>query len=1256
MTQNKNKKGIAKKALSISLVAAMLATSNVPVWASGFEAVDPAEGFVVENAAPETEAATNFDESVSTQAQSTKAHTDIQITENGWASKVGVTGSVYNAAGIATTNYRYTWCLDGYPVIDEACSNNIYGYIPGADAVGKELTLRIYSLGNPDTNDNIDVTISAGKVSKQRVDVLDSGIQLNQEMVSYNGNWYYTGNECKIYPADVWANFDDGTQLRWANSDGFNISFESESGDFINAGNEVTIIATPKDTSLYTGRIDKTYRIEPRKYQAGNLYTKLVDEKKVYEYTGSEILPELSDIGVYDALKTPDELQDSSKVIKTLWSDRENQASEVGIHTYALALTNMPNYTEDSLPQYNNTALTGSFEVVARDLNNCTVEIDPIAYNKGYVFTTNDPAFNGKVHIYDANKNELDLAFGTDYEVVVPNTIPDSEGTFSLSIKAKGTNTKGSVAANFTVTGKVFDGFGFTGGTTKPTDPVDYTGQPITKDIASFGTFCDNYGKAVSSDDYTVRVEGLDAGKNAGKVIIEGKRTYEGAKLVYKFDIEAAKVDSTTVASKVVYNKGYKTAAEYAPAVTVKANYLTPKKPQFTLTPDDYTVRYDFVNTTAQSNENAIGNHIKTIIDITNPNFKGGQTHFELTDTLIARRQISNCKVEVVPNSYTYTGAVIEPELVVTDENGQELTKDVDYVIAEVKNGVNVGTATVVIAGKDQNEAGNGIYDPTSTASATFQITPANAEDVVVEFAKDNTGVTYTGKNLKPTVLKITLNDNDVSDQFDIIYPTDNINVGTGHVTLKPVVNNKNFVGTKDAEFQILARELQGTLKVYDENNKQYAIGGNGYLYDANGKQVAFDFDGKEHTFKAQFTPNSKAMGSYAKLVTENDYEITYIDNVYGLVGYICVVGKGNFAGTEKITNANDEIVNSIVAGTAYKFNINKYELKKQHVTIDDAEYAGGAGAKPQVTVEVLGRTLTEGRDYELVYTPQDTLTNGKTLTVTVKGIGAFIGSVEGKYAIVKKDIANCDIIVDGNSVTVMNGKVTVPANEYTLTWADETVTVTAAAGSKYYTGSQTVDRDIIAAPGNTVLSVTDRTTSTVTVNWDKVDKAEGYTIWYRSEYDTKMSRHIVQGGDVTSWTAKGLQPGTKYFFSMRAWVQDDEGNYVFSEEQSPNQRGTTKPIAARIASVSVSNGKIKVNLAGPAAGAEMYSMCYGDSRTCFAANDFKVGIRTQYTSRTLTPTFEKGTYYVCVKSYRDLGNGKRVYGAWSNTFRAVVK
>ena len=63
------------------------------------------------------------------------------------------------------------------------------------------------------------------------------------------------------------------------------------------------------------------------------------------------------------------------------------------------------------------------------------------------------------------------------------------------------------------------------------------------------------------------------------------------------------------------------------------------------------------------------------------------------------------------------------------------MEKGVDYSVL-VKDNVNVGTATVTIkalAGSD--------YEVDSTATATFEITPAKAEDVVVSL-KESTSAT----------------------------------------------------------------------------------------------------------------------------------------------------------------------------------------------------------------------------------------------------------------------------------------------------------------------------------------------------------------------------------------------------------------------------------------------------------------------------------------------------------------------------------
>ena len=1272
MTQNK-KKGIAKKALSVSLVAAMLATSNVPAWASGFEAVDPAEGFAVEAAAPEAEAVENepvvdFDDSVSTQAEDSEAgyNSTITLTDNGWGSPIGVSGEVWNgdaANGTRVNQFFYAWYVDGKQVYPAAGQNayvnyssnvTLVQYTPTYNDYGKTVSLRVW------LNDGQD-GLSGDSLFDFTTDSITVG--------AYDISGYSDSNFWMFDPdnADKAHAFANGTTVEYRGKNiqatpyvepftvgdetlttkDFSVSYDTD-GNYIDAGSTITVTLEPTDIH-YSGKLQKTYTIGKANWNTfTNAVVREIKDDVSYEYTGSPIAVEFDDFIFMDAANNRNQdLKDAIVAVQIT----DGNFAEINNYTpaedfYHTAIIVDPekvaNYDLSGAAdvQYDGETfkligLTGTYSIVPRDLSKCTFVIDPLARKAGGV-NDNDAGFVGKVHAFDASGNALNLVFDytdKDFWINVDNN--SGVGTFGATIEASNRGTTiNEKDITFQVIAANFDNVEFSN-MDKVREAVPYTGEPVTKDVSTFGTLqaivgtLPNGTSVVDEKDYTVTFEGVDAG--TGYVVVTGKNNFAGAVKKFPFEITPANVsdDTVSVAAKVVYNPVYTKASQYAPSVVVKAyNTAKPAKEFILEEGKDFTVSYSFTD-----GENGLDKRITSNIRITNPNFRGNEKRVVKTGaTVISKKQFGDLNIVLNQSSYTYTGGVIIPDITITDGDDQ-LVEGIDYTISA--NGTNVGKYTATIRGK-------GTYDAAATTTVEYEITPADMKDVKVSIAD----VTYNGEMQKPTVdqMTFTLNGKRIStSQFKVAYPDPSQNVDAGKGLIRISSRTDNFEGSADTEFTIKPAVITGEIKVYDEDNTLVNVTPN----------TTFQYDGKEHTFaKVAFTPDST--NPLAKYVTDDDWEVKYIDNKYGTKAYVAIIAKNNFAGTQQITNAEGSVVSGIVD---YKqFTVEKYEITKQHVTFGDAEYAGGVTVTPDIKVIIGNNVLKEGTDYIVECKTEVEPTNGKTLKVTVSGINGYTGSVTDYVAVVKKDIANCEIIVEGNNVTVMNGKVVVPSSEYTVSWADETVTVTAASDSKYYEGSQTVDRDIIAAPGNTVMSVSDRTTSTVTVNWEKVDDAEGYTIWYRSEYDTKMSRHIVKDNDTTSWTVKGLQPGTKYFFSARAWVQDDEGNYVFSEEQSPTQRGTTKPLAAKIIGVSVEKGKIKVRLAGEAAGAEMYSMCYGDARTSFADGDFKVGIRTQYTTRTLTPTFEPGTYYVCVKSYRDLGNNKRVYGAWSNTFRAVVK
>ena len=75
----------------------------------------------------------------------------------------------------------------------------------------------------------------------------------------------------------------------------------------------------------------------------------------------------------------------------------------------------------------------------------------------------------------------------------------------------------------------------------------------------------------------------------------------------------------------------------------------------------------------------------------------------------------------------------------------------------------------------------------------------------------------YTGKQVRPRTFKVTLNGNDVTNQFEIVGYGENVS-GKGTVELKPVASTKNFTGSNvTAEFNIVKEVVSAELSVFDK-------------------------------------------------------------------------------------------------------------------------------------------------------------------------------------------------------------------------------------------------------------------------------------------------------------------------------------------------------------------------------------------------------------------------------------------------------
>ena len=1245
MTKIKNaKKGMAKKTLSMSLVVAMLATSNVPVWAAEFsDGTDAAftsevEAPVVEdNTADATEAQTAGD------AWTVKLDKDLP-TSVAWGNTDNVTGTIKQAGVDATSvsGLKYTWKDVATGLATDAGTDLTVGTdgkftisLPTA----KECVGNSYALFMWDNNGDWKYTSSA--VSVVAKNIKDAGATVSLKADAKTG---YTGKEVKA-AVDVTMPSDFETTGKYS------VDYTG-APDLINKGSKVTVTVTVTDSKLYTGSVTTEYTIGQKAATTEDF--KLTYINNSYEYTGMPIIPAKADIRVQDVNgKTIDGAVKSVTATTTA-------TTEVGSYeaNAEVDLSKFENYSGALT-----TKVDGKYNVVARDLSKCTVTVKAKSAsvdNKAVTVTASD------LTIKDAKGNVLPLT-DNDITVTVPSNAVAS-GTYTVTIGPKsGTkNVTGSTTAALTLYAKdindVVDSTCLdTVATAELNKAAYYTGSQITKDASKFVGHILKKGTTEYLDKNQYSVE-FDTNVNAGTgyVLIVGKNTYAGSVAKIPFTIQKATIAANDIkVANVEYKEG--DGKDYKPAVTITAK--TADKKSWTLKEGtDYTVKYALVDT------NEIDKTVKATITFSD-NVK---KNYDLPTTAdyygtIVGKTLTSANIKMEKTSYDYTGKAIVPEYKVYD--GDKLLKEgTDYVVKNTIGGKDVGEATLVITGK-------GNYNSKIDATAKFTVAPISADKVTVTYKNAE----YNGSAIQPKldVIEVKLGNVDVKSQFKITGYGENINAGkeAGSLTLTPVKDNKNFTAgtTKKATFDIAQATLTGTIKVYNANG-----------IELTGTQN-FTYDGTEKTFaKVVFTPS--VTGNMK--VTSNDYEIKYVNNVTGggTDGtYVVVIAKGNYKGTDKVvdvtTNPKSEVTN-VAAKKEFKIESKLYFTEKE-VTVTDAEYPGeGMTAEPTIVVRDGDKVLVKDKDYKVTLTSTGNKP-GATGTYEIKGIGVYKDKVnettqtsykKGTWKVVKKNVANLDVKVDLNEkgetvLTVMNGNLKVDNKDFTVTLSEDkkTATVAATTGNQYYVGSKEVTvGGEVAKVGTPVINGVKVVGNKATVILSgEADGATGYDYVISKANDTTTARVDVTKNQVkTTGDFNYVQQGTYYAY-CHAWRRNAEGKKVFGEWSNiyPFSVSAITPAQPVITSVKAKGTTVTVTYT-KAANAEGYDVVLGSAAKKVNGEYRPVSygklVKKNIKGNVVTATFKnvkKGTYYAGLHAFNKTSeDGKKVFSQWSNVKKVTVK
>ena len=1319
MTKIKNtKKGMAKKTLSMSLVVAMLATSNVPVWAAEFsDGSDAAvtaetENFTSTNdVAPAVEEDTENTVSAQAEAGARFDFSDLKFTKDPsygtTKQKLFTSGAVKDASGnpVASNTICFRWQTDG---LDRTGNDKDATDILNATMtfslkdIGTRLSVRFFEKGKPETTIG---TIDLGTVQPQQVSDVVTGMNFSSSSYAYTGQ----ASDAQKVPESLnqsGSTFTpDDFDWSWSGCEGSKVGTVNVTG---------TLKAAKAAETGCTGTISGFYNIVAQTNFASEWLKKEVtlNTTDAGEYTGANLSMDASAVTVKIAgtdIKLP---------VKSVETNGANAGDETLKITFDSAKLNATGNFNLSSDPYIITDTKQVAKIAVRDLSKGTAKVN-VTYAVGDIQNENS-VLAKRVSLTGADGKTISAdTLGSNITVKVLGNVKDYQkaGTYANAVEIKAItgnkNVTGTVYADLVVSDQSFKDaakfLGTVGNNLSTTvagakELKDYTGEAVEFTSAELGKFSPNGDSTTTADQhsftitYNNNVNASTADKVASITITGNAGTdYAGCTKTFYFKIKPAKVtasntetaNTVTVAKDVSINANATSAADYkdAIALTIKAKSGTGTTVKsFDLVDGtDYTCTYTYtdkngIEIDADTDKNVVGQYVKVVAAITNTNYSvatgnsstitGDNAKNTVTAIVpIVKKTITDATITLDKDNYVYTGKDIIPTVTVTAD-GKTLKEGTDYKVSVI-NGREAGTGTVVVTTLD------GTYKAGTVLKKEFTIAKANAENVTVTVAKKTsvtgdikyTGTAWDGSKLDYTV---KLDGVDVKGQFKATWG-ENINAGKkgGTLTLTPnTAGSKNFEGTKEFTFEIKGETLSGSLDVYDENGTKISSTSNGITgtYEYTGSPITFE----KYKFNVK-TPAGK------KLTEGKDYEIVYVDNTSSGDAYMCVVGKGNYVGSYELESEETEkTVSNIV--TSLKFSIKGSRFTAKDVTVKNGVYAGGLVVKPQVTIKKGTKTLVEGVDYKVILDdPSKSIdaTTKNTLKFSIKGLGEynevakFNLDASGKYyvyGIDKFNLKDASVTSDGKTVTVRNGNIVVPSTEYTYEIKDGKVTVTATEGNKNYTGTITTDvnNTYVGAPMIDRINVSGNN-ATVILS-DEAEGASGYDYAISTSNDPtdKEARIDVVKNQVQTLANFKYVPQGMYYAYCHAWTRDENGKKVFGEWSNVKSFTVTAttPKTPEILSVKRSGSTITVTYK-ESAYSEGYDVVlgngskkeHGETRPYQYGKYKKLNVKPGV-CKAVFKNIPAGTYYVGVHSWNRSAeeNNNKVFSKWSDLEKVTVK